>query len=102
MISTRNRVQIEIANAMKKVANSTPGTQERRVAISNADPEGSDLRNIGVSTGDFDADVETNDEIEDMDELDDFGDMDVAGPVGGQASTAAGSVEGAGEVGPVS
>ena len=41
MISTRNRVQIEIANAMKKVANSTPGTQERRVAISNADPEGS-------------------------------------------------------------
>ena len=41
MISTRNIVQIEIANAMKKVANSPPGTQERRVAISNADPEGS-------------------------------------------------------------
>jgi hypothetical protein len=75
---------------------------EENTDAHDADPEGSDLRNIGVSTGDFDADVETNDEIEDMDELDDFGDMDVAGPVGGQASTAAGSVEGAGEVGPVS
>ena len=59
------------------------------------------LRNVGVSTGDFDADLETNDEIEDSEELDDFGDLDVAGPVGGSASTAAGSVEGAGEVGPV-
>jgi len=75
---------------------------EENTEATDVDPEGSDLRNIGVSTGDFDADVETNDEIEDIDGMDDFGDMDVAGPVGGQASTAAGSVEGAGEVGPVS
>jgi hypothetical protein len=75
---------------------------EENTEAQEADPEGSDLRNIGVSTGDFDADVETNDEIEDMDDLEDFGDMDVAGPVSGQASTAAGSVDGAGEVGPVS
>jgi len=75
---------------------------EENTESTDVDPEGSDLRNIGVSTGDFDADVETNDEIEDIDGMDDFGDMDVAGPVGGQASTAAGSVEGAGEVGPVS
>jgi hypothetical protein len=29
LISTRNKVQIKIANAMKKVDNSTPGTLER-------------------------------------------------------------------------
>jgi len=66
------------------------------------DPAGSDLRNIGVSTGDFDTDIETGEEIDDMEELDDLGDLDVAGPVGGQPSTATGSVPGAGEVGPVS
>jgi hypothetical protein len=66
------------------------------------EPSGSDLRNVGISSGDFEADTDTNDEIEGSEELDDFSDLDVAGPVGGQASTAAGSVEGAGEVGPVS
>ena len=40
--------------------------------------------------------------LDDLDDLDDLGDLDVAGPVGGQASTATGSVDGAGEVGPVS
>jgi hypothetical protein len=75
---------------------------EENTEDSNLDPSGSDLRNVGVSTGDFDADLETNDEIEGQEDLEDFGDLDVAGPVGGQASTAAGSVEGAGEVGPVS
>jgi hypothetical protein len=55
-----------------------------------------------VSTGDFDADIDTSEEIENQENLEDFGDLDVAGPVGGQASTAAGSVDGAGEVGPVS
>ena len=74
---------------------------EENTEDSDLEPTGSDLRNVGVSTGDFDADLETNDEIEDSEELDDFGDLDVAGPVGGSASTAAGSVEGAGEVGPV-
>ena len=75
---------------------------EENTEAQDADPSGSDLRNIGVSTGDFDADIDTNDEIEDQENLDDLGDLDVAGPVGGQASTATGSVDGAGEVGPVS
>ena len=75
---------------------------EENTEAQDADPSGSDLRNIGVSTGDFDADIDINDEIEDQENLDDLGDLDVAGPVGGQASTAAGSAEGAGEVGPVS
>ena len=75
---------------------------EENTEAQDADPSGSDLRNIGVSTGDFDADIETSEEIEDQENLEDFGDLDVAGPVGGQASTAAGSVDGAGEVGPVS
>ena len=76
--------------------------QEENIENSGDEPTGSDLRNVGVSTGDFDADEETGEEIKDTEELDDFGDLDVSGPVGGQASTAAGSVAGAGEVGPVS
>ena len=76
--------------------------QEENLENSGDEPTGSDLRNVGVSTGDFDADEETGEEIEDSENMDDMSDFDVAGPVGGQASTAAGSVEGAGEVGPVS
>ena len=76
--------------------------QEENIENSGDEPTGSDLRNVGVSTGDFDADEETGEEIEDSENMDDMSDFDVAGPVGGQASTAAGSVEGAGEVGPVS
>ena len=75
---------------------------EENAEENDMDPTGSDLRNVGVSTGDFDADMTTNDELEGQEDLEDFGDLDVSGPVGGQASTAAGSVEGAGEVGPVS
>ncbi len=48
-----------------------------------ADPTGSDLRNIGVSSGDFDADMETMDELEGQEEMSPEG-PDVAGPVGGQ------------------
>jgi hypothetical protein len=64
------------------------------------DPAGSDLRNIGLSTGDFNADLETADEIEKSSETPEDG-PDVAGPVGdagGQAvpGGAAGPVGGGG------
>jgi hypothetical protein len=64
------------------------------------DPAGSDLRNIGLSTGDFNADLETADEIEKSEEAPEEG-PDVAGPVGdagGQAvpGGAAGPVGGGG------
>ena len=64
------------------------------------DPAGSDLRNIGLSTGDFNADLETADEIEKSGETPEDG-PDVAGPVGdagGQAvpGGAAGPVGGGG------
>jgi len=72
---------------------------EENTEAQDADPQGSDLRNIGVSTGDFDADIETGEEIEDQENLDDLGDLDTAGPVG-TPGTATGSIEGAGEVGP--
>ena len=47
----------------------------------NDEPKGSDLRNIGVSTGDFEADQGTIDDIEAMDDFDEEG-IDAAGPVG--------------------
>lgn len=51
------------------------------------DPSGSDLRNIGISSGDFQSDIDTADEIESSEETPAEG-PDVAGPVdsaGGEA-----------------
>lgn len=51
------------------------------------DPSGSDLRNVGVSTGDFSTDLETADEISKSEEMPDEG-PEVAGPVGGAGGEA--------------
>jgi hypothetical protein len=66
----------------------------------NMDVAGSDLRNIGISSGDFEADLETADELEGQDQAPDEG-PEVAGPVdsaGGEAvpGGAAGPVGGGG------
>lgn len=50
------------------------------------DPKGSDLRNIGISTGDFDADTETADNIEGAEEAPEGEPGTAAGPVGDVAS----------------
>ena len=60
------------------------------------EPGGSDLRNIGVSTGDFEADMETADEIESSEEMGDMG-PEAAGPVG----DAGGAAVPGGAAGPV-
>ncbi len=57
------------------------------------DAAGSDLRNIGISSGDFETDLETADEIENTEDLE--GGPDVAGPVGDDVS-AGGDAGGAG------
>jgi len=59
--------------------------EEENTETVDTDPAGSDLRNIGVSTGDFDADIELNDEIEAGEEAEDTGELgvDVAPPVAG-------------------
>jgi hypothetical protein len=60
------------------------------------EPGGSDLRNIGVSTGDFEADMETADEIESSEEMGAEG-PEAAGPVG----DAGGAAVPGGAAGPV-
>ena len=60
------------------------------------DPTGSDLRNVGVSTGDFSTDLETADEIESNEEMTDQG-PEAAGPVG----DAGGAAVPGGAAGPV-
>ena len=64
------------------------------------DPQGSDLRNIGVSTGDFESDQNTADQIS-QSETDIDGEMGVAGPVASDvgAQGAAGGGAAAGPVG---
>jgi hypothetical protein len=60
------------------------------------EPGGSDLRNIGVSTGDFEADMDTADSIESSEEMADMG-PEAAGPVG----DAGGAAVPGGAAGPV-
>jgi len=60
------------------------------------DSSGSDLRNIGISTGDFEADQTTADDIETA-ETETEVDVDVAGPVGGGAAEGGAPEGGAGD-----
>lgn len=73
--------------------------EENKEEVPN-EPSGSDLRNIGVSTGDFQTDMDTADEIESSEEMADMG-PEVAGPVGDSGGAAvpggaAGPASGAG------
>jgi hypothetical protein len=61
-----------------------------------SEPTGSDLRNIGVSAGDFESDMETADSIDSSEEMGDS-ELDVAGPVG----NAGGEAVPGGAAGPV-
>jgi hypothetical protein len=58
---------------------------EENAEEADDESKGSDLRNIGVSTGDFDADQETADQIDAGEEMEG---PEVAGPVGDQGGEA--------------
>jgi hypothetical protein len=60
---------------------------EENAEEQDEESKGSDLRNIGVSTGDFDADQETADQIDAGEEMDAEG-PEVVGPVGTQGGEA--------------
>ena len=57
------------------------------------EPQGSDLRNIGVSVGDIEADAQTGEDMNQPEPEEGMSDMEVAGPVG-QAGGMAGNVPG--------
>jgi hypothetical protein len=57
------------------------------------EPQGSDLRSIGVSVGDIEADAQTGEDMNAPEPEDGLDDMEVAGPVG-QAGGMAGNVPG--------
>ena len=61
--------------------------EEENAEEPDQEAKGSDLRNIGVSTGDFDADQETADQIDAGEEMDAEA-PEVAGPVGDQGGEA--------------
>ena len=57
------------------------------------EPQGSDLRNIGVSVGDIEADAQTGEDMNQPEPEEGLDDLEVAGPVG-QAGGMAGNVPG--------
>jgi len=71
---------------------------EENAEDTTEDPKGSDLRNIGVSTGDFEADQGTADELENAEMEQEPGSPETAGPVGGPEG-AAGAGAGGGPLG---
>jgi hypothetical protein len=72
--------------------------QEENAEDTTEEPKGSDLRNVGVSTGDFEADQGTADELENADMEQEPGAPETAGPVAGPEG-AAGAGAGAGPLG---
>ena len=72
--------------------------QEENAEDTTEDPKGSDLRNVGVSTGDFEADEGTADELENADMEQEPGAAETAGPVSGPEG-AAGAGAGGGPLG---
>jgi hypothetical protein len=70
--------------------------EEENAEEVTSEPAGSDLRNIGVSTGDFETDLDTADEIESSEEMGAEG-PEAAGPVG----DAGGAAVPGGAAGPV-
>jgi hypothetical protein len=58
------------------------------------EPQGSDLRSIGVSVGDIESDSQTGEDMNTPEPEDGLDGMDVAGPVGNDAAGMAGNVPG--------
>jgi len=56
--------------------------------------QGSDLRNVGISVGDIESDVQTGEEMDAPDAEGELDGMEVAGPVGNEAPGAAGGTPG--------
>ena len=73
--------------------------EENREEVSE-EPAGSDLRNIGVSTGDFETDMDTADDIEAGEEMGDMG-PEAAGPVASAPAGGGPSAAGAPPGGPM-
>ena len=62
--------------------------REEQNKTEDTEPQGSDLRNIGVSVGDIESDQQTADEIENAPEAgEEMAPPEVAGPVGGGVAT---------------
>jgi len=73
--------------------------EENREEVTQ-EPAGSDLRNIGVSTGDFETDMDTADEIESSEQMADMG-PEAAGPVASAPAAGGPSAAGAPPGGPM-
>jgi hypothetical protein len=60
----------------------------------DVEPQGSDLRNIGVSVGDIETDAQTGEDMNAPEPEEGLDDMEVAGPVGNEAGAMAGNAPG--------
>jgi hypothetical protein len=82
-ISKRFALERFLGLTEEEIAKNEKLWEEENKKEVSLDPKGSDLRNIGVSTGDFESDESTADEIEQTEQPPE-GDTEVAGPVGGE------------------
>jgi len=86
-ISKRFALERFLGLTEEEIAKNEKLWEEENKKEVSLDPKGSDLRNIGVSTGDFESDENTADEIEQTEQPPEEG-AEVAGPVGGEVPSA--------------
>jgi hypothetical protein len=96
-ISKRFALERFLGLTEEEIAKNEKLWEEENKKEVSLDPKGSDLRNVGVSSGDFEADQSTADEIESTEETPDES-PEVAGPV----ASPEGGAAAAGAAGPVS
>ncbi len=96
-ISKRFALERFLGLTEEEIAKNEKLWEEENKKEVSLDPKGSDLRNVGVSTGDFESDENTADEIESAEEAPAEG-PEVAGPV----ASPEGGAAAAGAAGPVS
>ena len=87
-VSKRFALERFLGLTEEEINNNEKLWREEQNKTEDTEPQGSDLRNIGVSVGDIESDQQTADEIENAPEAgEEMAPPEVAGPVGGGVAT---------------
>lgn len=92
-ISKRFALERFLGLTEEEIAKNEKMWREENDKEMDIEPQGSDLRNIGVSVGDIEADAQTGEDMNQPEPEEGLDDLEVAGPVG-QAGGMAGNVPG--------
>jgi hypothetical protein len=93
-ISKRFALERFLGLTEEEIAKNAKMWREENNKEADAQTQGSDLRNVGISVGDIESDVQTGEEMDAPEGEEGMSDLEVAGPVGNEAPGAAGGTPG--------